>query len=454
VLKKYFSSYWVRSAFYTILQRFSFTLFGVISLMVLVRHLDHAPYGAWALFLGIITIFETTKSGLLKNAHVRYVSSSGDTGEKTVIASSSFLINSAITAVFILLIWTCGDWLSHQFHAKQELADLLRWYTPGLIGMVFFSHLEAIQQSHLDFKGVFAGYFVRQLAFLAIILTYHVLKLPFSLNRLALYQSVCVFLGAIAIYFYSRPYIHNRFNPSRGWIKKIFGYGGYIFSSGLVSNLFANLDQFVTAKYRDIADSSYYNIAFRVNQFIDTPSYAAADIIFPKVSQASVQEEGNNKVRYLYERMVAALLCFTIPVALLIIVFAHLIVNVLSGPGYAASVLILQLYMIAGILRPMQNQSANLLNSIGKQKLCFVMNSVSLAANLVINFTCLYFFGFYGAAIGTVITCLLGMTAWYFVMKRQIDTRLDRIFFYMIDSYRVIYRHAAGIIRPKKAEPK
>ena len=51
VLKKYFSSYWIRSAFYTILQRFSFSLFGVISLMVLVRHLTHAQYGVFALFL-------------------------------------------------------------------------------------------------------------------------------------------------------------------------------------------------------------------------------------------------------------------------------------------------------------------------------------------------------------------------------------------------------------------
>jgi lipopolysaccharide exporter len=452
VLKKYFSSYWIRSAFYTILQRFSFSLFGVISLMVLVRHLTHAQYGVFALFLAITTIFETAKSGLLKNAHVRYVSSSGDTGEKTVIASSSFLINSAITAVFLLLVWSCGGWLSRQFHARQELADMLRWYTPGLIGMLFFSHLEAIQQSHLDFKGVFAGYFVRQLAFLVIILACALLKIPFSLNHLALYQSACVFLGAFIIYLYSRPYIHNRFNPSRGWIKKIFGYGGYIFSSGLVSNLFANLDQFVTAKYLDITATSYYNIAFRVNQFIDTPSYAAAEIIFPKTSMASVQEEGNNKVRYLYERMVAALLCFTIPAALLIILFSHVIVNIISGPSYAASALILQLYMIAGILRPMQNQSANLLNSIGKQRLCFVMNSVSLAANLVINFTCLYFIGFYGAAIGTVITCILGMTAWYFVMKRQIDTRLDRIFFYMIDSYRVIYRNAVTILKPKSLD--
>ena len=446
VLKITFSSYWIRSAFYTILQRFSITLFGLVNLMVLIRHLSKPQMGVWALFLVVTSIFETTKSGLLKNAHVRYVSSSGDTGEKTVIASSSFLINSAITALFLLFIWTFAGWLSQQLHAGQELAEMLRWFTPGLICMVFFSHLEAIQQSHLDFKGVFAGYFVRQIAFFAVILAHALLKIPFSLSRLAIYQSACIFLGTIVIYFYSRPYLHNRFNPSRAWIKKILGYGGYIFSSGIVSNIFANLDQLMTAKFLSATSVAYYNAAFRINQFIDVPSYAAAEVIFPKVSQASVQDEGNNKVRYLFERMVALLLCFTIPVASFIILFPHLVITIIAGSQYAASAPILQLYMLAGILRPMQNQSANLLNSIGKQALCFIINAASLAANLVINFTCLYFIGFYGAAIGTLITCILGMTAWYFVMKRQIDVRLSAIIGYMGEFYRILYTKPDSIL--------
>ena len=93
-MKKHFSSYWIRSAFFTILQRFSVTLFGLINFVVLIRwSLTKDQMGAWALFLAITTVFETTKTSLLKNAHIRYVSTTDAEKEKTTIASSSLLIN-------------------------------------------------------------------------------------------------------------------------------------------------------------------------------------------------------------------------------------------------------------------------------------------------------------------------------------------------------------------------
>jgi lipopolysaccharide exporter len=450
VLKKYLSSYWIRSAFYTILQRFSITLFGLVNFMILIRTLTKPQMGVWALFLVVTSIFETTKGGLLKNAHIRYVSSSGDPEEKTVIASASLLINSSITALFILLIVFFSGWASIWLHTGAGLSEMLKWFIPGLIGMVIFSHLEAIQQSHLDFKGVFAGYFVRQVAFFLLILFHTVLRIPFTLNRLAIYQSACIFLGVIVIYFYSRKYLHHRFDPTRAWIRKILGYGGYIFSSGMVANVFSNLDQVMTARFIDSGAVAIYNAASRINQVIDIPSYAAAEVIFPKLSQASAQEEGIHRVRYLYERMVAVLLSFTVPTAVFIILFPKLVIAVIAGSRYAMAAPILQLYMITGILRPMQNQAANLLNSIGKQALCFIINSVSLVANLIINYTCFHYIGFYGAAIGTLITCALGSFAWYMIMRRQIGTRLSHIFIYMTEFYKILYTNARKLLAMTK----
>jgi lipopolysaccharide exporter len=427
------------------LQRFSITLFGLVNIMVLIRSLSKPQMGVWAIFLVVTSIFETTKGGLLKNAHIRYVSSSGDNIEKTTIASSSLLINGSITGIFITLICLFSNQLSVWLHTGKELSQMLWRFIPGLIGMVFFSHMEAIQQSHLDFKGVFAGYFVRQAAFLIIILIHAVFRIPFSMNLLAIYQSGCIFLGTFVIYLYSRKYLHNRFDPSLAWVKKIIGYGGYIFSSGIVANIFSNLDQLMTAIFMNTTSVAYYNAASRVNQLIDIPSYAASEIIFPKVSRAST-EEGKDKVRYLYERMVAILLCFTIPTALFIIIFPRFVIDIIASSRYRAAIPILQLYMVTGILRPMQNQSANLLNSIGKPALCFVINAVSLAANLVINYTCLYYIGFYGAAIGTLITCILGNAAWYFVMQKQIGTHLFSILKYMIEFYKTQYQNFLKII--------
>ena len=104
----------------------------------------------------------------------------------------------------------------------------------------------------------------------------------------------------------------------------------YFLVPDFVGNIFANLDQLMTASFLSSASVAYYSAAGRINSLMDIPSFAASDIMFPKVSQAAT-ESGNDKVKYLYERMVAILLCFTIPVALFIIIFPKLVITLIAG---------------------------------------------------------------------------------------------------------------------------
>ncbi|MGB3006852.1 MAG: oligosaccharide flippase family protein [Chitinophagaceae bacterium] len=358
-MKKYFSSYWIRSAFYTFLQRFLLTFFGLINFMILIRTLPKPEMGVWILFLIITSIFETTKTSLIKNAHIRFVSSIDDNTEKTAIASSSLVINAFITTLFILFILFFSGWLSSWLKTGIELSRMLIWFIPGLTGMIFFSHFEAIQQSHLDFKGVFAGNFIRQLIFFGIIIFHFLSKTSFSLAHLALYQGGSIIAGTIVLYIYSKKYLLHIFDPTVAWVKKILGYGGYIFSSGIISNIVANIDQIMIAKFLSSSSVAYYGTASRINLLVDIPSYAASEIIFPKAARASM-EEGKGKVRYLYERMVAILLCFTTPAAIFIILFPKFVILIIAGSSFYAAAPILQLYMFTGLLRPMQNQAANL----------------------------------------------------------------------------------------------
>jgi lipopolysaccharide exporter len=445
-LKKYLSSYWIRSAFFTFFQRFSLTFFGFINFVLLTRKLTLDQMGTWALFLTITGIFESTKSALLKNAHIKYVSSSEDPEEQTEVASSSFLINASISIVFVILIILFSDWLGRWFHTGKELGIMMKWYIPGILCMVFFAHFEAVQQSNLDFKGGFAGYFVRQILFFFVIVGYRLFKWPLTLAQLSMYQSLTIALGTFVLFLYSRKYLLFRFRASRKWIKRIFNYGGYIFGSGIVANIGLNLDQLMIGKFIMPSSVAYYNVASRINLLVDIPSYAASEILFPKASKASAQEE-KGRIKYLYERMVAILLAFTIPTALVIIILPRLVTVAIAGPMYVAAAPILQMYMITGIFRPAQNQAANLLNSIGKPRLVFFANSFTLGLALLINYACLLRFGFYGAAIGTLIATLTGFIFWYVIMRREIGLELGKMLGYTLDTYRTIWRRIAGAIR-------
>lgn len=407
--------------------------------------LSKEEMGVWGIFLMVTGIFEMTKTNLLKNAHIKYVSGSDDVHEKTEVASSSMLINAALSVVFIAVILSIGSMFSLWLNTGKELSDMLIWFIPGLIFMVFFSHLEAIQQSHLDFKGVFAGYFVRQFLFFCAILTHFIFKEPFTLKVVALYQSFSILAGTVVLYIYSRKYIHFKFHPTHAGIKRILGYGGYIFGSGLLANLCSSLDQTMTSKFMNSAAyAADYNAASRINGLVDIPSYAASEVIFPQASRAAANE-GIEKVKYMYEKMVGVLLSFTLPAALVIIIFPEIFIRLIAGKEYLAAAPILQLYMITGILRPMQNQAANLLNSMGKTKLNFIINSISLVLYLIINYVCLSLFGFYGAAIGTLIISGIGAVAWYFIMRRQINLYLPNIYTYTVETYKTVFQKAGAL---------
>lgn len=229
-------------------------------------------------------------------------------------------------------------------------------------------------------------------------------------------------------------------------------YGGYIFGSGTVAHIYQNLDQLMIARLMLPSHVASYNAALRINQLVDIPSYAASEVLFPKASQASV-DEGPGKVKYLYERMVAILLSFTIPVAIFILIFPGFVISIIAGKEYMDAVPLLQLYMITGMLRPAQNQAANLLNSIGKPKLCFFINSGYLVVNLVINYFCIRAFGFTGAAIGTLISFMMGIVVWYFVMKKQIGLELSNIAEHSIQLFKTGYAYLTNFFEKKPATP-
>jgi O-antigen/teichoic acid export membrane protein len=397
--------------------------------------------GVWAFFLLVTTLFESTKSNLLKNAHVKYVAGD-DSGEKTAIASSSLILNTLISVFFIVFLFVCSGALSNWLHTGEELEQMLKWFIPGMFALIFFSHLEAVSQSHFDFKSVFAGYFSRQVLFFIIILAHRVFQIPFSLIHLAVYQSVSIGFGTIVMFFYCKKHFLFRFNPSTAWIKKILGFGGYIFGSGILASIFANVDQLMIARFT--SSKSYvasYNAANRISALVDIPSYAAAEILLPKVSQVSVQE-GSERIKYMYERMVGILLSFTTPLALFIILFPNFVITLIAGSQYADAAFILQLYMVSGMIRPIQNQAANILLYIGKARLCFFLNAGYLAVNFFLNYLFLKQFGFYGSAMGNVVTCFLGTIVWYSILKKSIGVDHNNIWKYVMETYRMIYTKA------------
>jgi O-antigen/teichoic acid export membrane protein len=449
-LKKYLSSYWIRSALFTILQRFSVTLFGFLNFIILIRSLTKPEMGVWAFFLVVTTLFETAKSSLLKNAHVKFVGNNNE--EKTAIASSSLLLNAAISILFVLFLFLFSGKLSFWLGAGAELEQMLKWFIPGMFFLVFFSHFEAVSQSHLDFKSIFGGYFTRQVVFFIIISVHVFFKIHFSLIDVVIYQSISIVFATVVIFLLSKKHLLYVFNPSTKWIKELLGFGGYIFGIAITANIFANIDQLMIGRFTSSKSMvANYNSSTRISALVDIPTYAAAEILLPKISQVDANKD-YYQVSYMYERMVAILLCFTTPIALLIFFFPKPVISMIAGKQYLDASFILQMYMLSALVKPIQIQAANVFLYIGKARLCFLLNLLFLGVSCSLNYLCFTQFGAYGAAIGNVISCVLGMIVWYSILQKSIDVRYTNIAKHVVGTYKTIYSKAILLKKIKQTK--
>ena len=416
--------------------------------MILARHINKNQMGIWAIFMVIITVYEFSKNGLLKSAHIRFVSTTNNEEEKIKIAWSSLVINLLIALILIIFVMLFSKNISGWLNTGEELSKLLILFIPGILIMVFYSHYEAVQQSYLDFKSLFYGNFVRQSSFFFALLYDHFFKTDVNLNTILLYHTISILLGTITLFIVGKKYLSFKIEPSIAWIKELINYGKYILGSSIISNIYSNIDQLMTSKFLNPIAVSYYNTATRISGIIDIPINAAADVLFPKMAQAST-DQNSNKVKYFLEKTIALLLCLIIPTTIFIIIFSKLIIQIIAGSTYLEASLILQVYVIRMTIGIFQHQSANTLISIGKSKLNFLLNSIGFVLKIVITYFCLQYFGFYGAAVGSLIMPTLNFIIWFFVMKKQIDVNAKNIMKYMLEFYQDRYEKTKIILLKK-----
>ena len=417
--------------------------------MVLVRGLENEEtYGIWALYLTIITIFESVKQGLLRNPTIKFLSLPEYQDKKGKVQSASLSINVLFSIFCMLIVILFNDVIAGWLKAPP-LQPLL-WYSFIFILLLIpFNHCEIILQANFRFSGLFWSYFIRQgFFFTGILILYFFFPGYFTLMNLLILQILALLLGVITLIIMSLPYLMKRFRYDGTIVKKLFHFGKFIFGTNLFSNISRSLDHFLTASLlgaRGIQYVAYYNTVARINNMIDVPSLAAADVLFPK-NVETLEKEGLQKVKYYFERMVGTILALIIPFSLFIFIFPELIIYVLATSEYYGAVPILQLTILFSLVRPLSYQFGSTLDAIGKPHINFWANVFFMAFNLALTYVFLKQYGGMGAAYATVINYIITFFIMIAILKKYIHVELLNILRYIFQSYKDVFRTIRRLI--------
>ena len=220
----------------------------------------------------------------------------------------------------------------------------------------------------------------------------------------------------------------------------MFNFGKYIFGTNVFSSFGKSADQFISAGIISANVVAYYNIVSRINNMMDVPSFAIADVLFPKNVEVMVTS-GPDKVRYYFERMVGTIVSILTPLSILIFLVPHFFIAVLAGNKYYAAIPILQIVILFSVLRPFSYQFGTTMDAIGKPALNFWVNLLVMILNYGFMYIGLRYTGWLGAAYGADIAAVFSFLIMYFVLKKAVGVRIGETVKWIWKSYAEIFNY-------------
>lgn len=427
-------NYWIKSGLLTMAQRASMLLFGTGGFMLLVRILpSKEDFGIWALFLTIITILGVLRNGLVRNGLVKHLASSENPTERAEILGSSLILNTLFTIIQSILIVVCAQFLAVFWDAPQ-LVEMFYWFIGASFLFIVVTHLEFVQQANFDFLGVFWSYVSRSASFFFYLVWCYILsRIPSFTELTVVYLGTWIFGGAIG-FIPSRKMQFFTTKFTKVWVKRLYDFGKYTFGTNLSSQAIRNTDQWMLGSMVSAEGVAQYNPAIRIANLVEVPTLAIAQIVFPQAAKMSGTAD-KTAMKNLYEKSVASILCFVLPVILVLFFFAEETVVILAGERYADTKDILRVTLFYSLFIPFARQFGVILDASGKQKINFYFVLVSGVLNIAFNFFFINTYGVIGAAYGTLLTYIIGFGLNQWFLKKEFRVSIASVFKYMPSFY-------------------
>ena len=435
-VKKY--DYWIRSSKFTAITKFSSLFVHLVSFIVLARLLDPVTFGVYGLFTTINSNIQTSRISLIRNAFIRFMNQNGKE-EHQSLQASAFAVSMFISVFFSICFLVFGSQVAAWLNAPG-LDIMLRWFALTMIISTVASQCEMTLTATMNFKAVSNMYLVRQGFFLAVICTYYFLGWKMTPTSLSIYTLLAIVVSTFVALRSARSILKLGFRNYKKWVSPLWHYGKYIFGTNVSAQFFRSADAFLTSAIYSPVLSALYNASNRISNLVDLPSNVLADVAFTKASQ--IDNTNKFAVKNMYEKTTGAIMVFSVPALLFILIFPEFVLHVLAGKKFIEAAPILRITAFFGFILPFLKQYGTIMDATGFPQINFRTNLFALILNFTTNYIGLKLFGYLGAAIGTAVTytCIFLITQR--ILNKKFGISFWQVFVNMFFFYGVLFNMA------------
>ena len=408
--------------------------FALIHFLMVVRWLTPADVGAWAMFLTLTSFIEMGRLGLIQNSMVHFMTHNPD--DRSRIASAALILSivSSIIGALILLI------LSYLLRGVFQMPDL-----PTLmLGYVILTVLNAALRFFDGWQMTLHNFKTSMLTASIFGATYCLLtvfvKLYFNILSIELLVLLQIPASLAALFVILKSNIKQiNFAPINiFWLKKLLNFGRYGLGSNLSSMLFQRVDILLLGAFMPPAAIAVYNVASRLISYIDFPLNMLGLVLLPKIATEN-RQGGTEGVIQLFEKSVAGLLAFTIPVTLFTIFGAKYLVIIVAGEKFLDATILVQILAFAGIVKPWGRLFGVTLDAVGKPEWNLNMLIFSMFVTILFNAVLIPRFGNEGAAVATTSAIFVTIGVGQLILRRWMNVDFRRTIYGVLPAYRMIF---------------
>lgn len=451
-------SYWIKSGSYALLERIFGQVIGFGNMFMLLRAVSKDEYGLWIQFLIIVALIEVSRTGLIQNALIRYLTTSEEKDQGRINTASVF-INVCLTSLTIIILLLLAQPLVNQLYVGEEytqatrdqLIQMLYYYGLTTIALMPFLQFNYILQANLDFKGFFWASFTYKGALFLYILYQYLNGIPIDIFQMSIFLILAAFLASVVGFVFARQYLFFSKNIDWKWVKELFNFGKFTFGTNLSTIIYKFTDRTMLGAMVSFEAIAIYEVAIRITNLVDIPAISIASVVFPQSAKESVKK-GKDGIKDLYEQSVAAILGLIIPALIFIYTFAEIVVIILGKDKYLDSVPILRWTLFFALFVPFALQFGTILDSIGKPKINFRFVIFGLILNIIFNYYFIQAEGIMGAVYGTLLTYSIMFVIQMYMFYKWYGVRWWRPFALLPWFYKKLWETAMGFI--KKDTPK
>lgn len=231
---------------------------------------------------------------------------------------------------------------------------------------------------------------------------------------------------SISIYFsFCKLRMQFRFDKfNLKLLGRMWKFTFFIFLNQIIDQINWTVDKFLLGRFMDTVAVAVYGVASTINTMYLNISTAVSNVFTPQINFMVAKGSEQKKINHLFVKVGRIQYIILMLILTGFIFFGEYFIQIWAGKEYEKAYLTILLLIVPVTIPLIQNLGIDIQRAKNKHQVRSVVYAVISLLNLVCSVILIQKIGFYGAAIGTAFSLVVGnglFMNWYYHKKLDID---------------------------------